>query len=292
MRKLNPKIKYCPPSRDHKRLYFVDHVRIPPEEQITFHQHETLEISYIIRGSGTRIIGNTMEAFSQGEIVFIPSNIPHCWSFDSFDTYADGTIENICIFFSSLLLENACDNFPQLQDFISKIQQRQEAIVLTRITLLKVQQLMKAMPLESEIEQFSSLFRIFSLIAADDKSNIVGSRVIEDRDSKRMQKAYYFVINNFQRSISLDEASKYVGMDRSSFCTFFKKMTGKSFFTFLTEYRLESSSQMLQKTNLSVSEICSAVGFNDVPHFNRVFKKMQQITPTQFRADSLLGNTA
>jgi AraC-like DNA-binding protein len=267
-------------------------VRIPPEDQIAFHQHENLEISYIIRGSGTRIIGNTMEPFSQGEIVFIPSNIPHCWSFDSFDTYADGTIENICIFFSPKLLENAYDNFPQLQDCISKIQYRRDAIVLTRTTLLKVQQLMKAMPLETEIEQFSSIFRIFSLIATDDKSDIVGSRIIEDRNSKRMQKAYYFVVNNFQRNISLDEAAKYVGMDRSSFCTFFKKMTGKSFFTFLTEYRLESSSQMLQKTNLSVSEICSAVGFNDVPHFNRVFKKIKRITPTKFRADNFLGKTA
>jgi len=292
MRKANPKIKYCPSSIDRERSYFVDHVRIPPDEQIAFHQHELLEITYIIRGSGTRIIGNTIKPFSQGEVVFIPSNIPHCWSFDSSDTYADGTIENICIFFSPQLIENAYNGFPELQDQILKIKQCQDAIVLTRMTLLKVQQLMKALPLESEIEQFASIFRIFSLIATDDKSNIAGSRVIEDRNSKRMQKAYYFVINYFQKNISLDEAAKYVGMDRSSFCTFFKKMTGKSFFTLLTEYRLESSIQMLQKTNLSVSEICSAVGFNDVPHFNRVFKKIKQTTPSRFRADSFLDKTA
>lgn len=233
-----------------------------------------------------------MESFSQGEVVFIPSNIPHCWSFDSFDTYADGTIENISIFFSPQLLENAYSDLAQLQECLSKIRQCNDAIVLKGNTLIRVQQLMKAMTLESEIEQFSSLFRIFSLIATDGQSDVVGSRVTEDRNSKRMQRAYYFVINNFQRSISLDEAAKYVGMDRSSFCTFFRKMTGKSFFTFLTEYRLESSSQMLQKTNLSVSEICSAVGFNDVPHFNRIFKKMKQITPTKFRVDNSMSKTA
>jgi Cupin domain len=97
MRKINPKIKYCTSSIDGKCFYLVDHVRIPPDEQIAFHQHEQLEISYVIRGSGTRIIGNTMEPFSQGEVVFIPSNIPHCWSFDSFDTYADGTASRLHI---------------------------------------------------------------------------------------------------------------------------------------------------------------------------------------------------
>jgi AraC-like DNA-binding protein len=292
MRKTGQKIKYCPPPGDEKRSFLVDHVRIPPNEQITFHQHDALEISYIIVGSGTRIIGNTLEPFSQGEIVFIPSNVPHCWSFDDFDTAPDGTIENISIFFSPWMLENARTGFPELDDCISKIQQRRDAVVFTGNTLTKLQSLMKAMPSETEIEKLSSLFRMLSVISSAGQTNVVGSPVVEDRNTKRMQRAYSYVINNFQSSVSLDDVAKYVGMDRSSFCTFFKKMTGKSFFTFLTEYRLESSSQMLQKTSLSVAEICNAAGFNDVPHFNRVFKKTKQITPTQFRAGNLGAHTS
>ncbi|WPU93129.1 AraC family transcriptional regulator [Mucilaginibacter sabulilitoris] len=284
-------IKFCPPPTDNERSFFVDHVRIPPNEQITFHQHEALEISYIIVGSGNRVIGNTMEPFSHGEVVFIPSNVPHCWSFDDFDTWPDGTIENITIFFSPQLLENAYLNFPELRSCILKIQQIRDAVVIAESTITKVQVLMKAMMAETEIEKFSTLLRIFSLISSEQQKNVVGRPVAEDRNTKRIQRAYSFVINNFQKEITLNEVAQHVGMDKSSFCTFFKKMTGKTFFTFLTEYRVESCGQMLKKTSLSVSEICNATGFNDVPYFNRVFRKIKQVTPTQFREGKSVKST-
>lgn len=292
MKNIGQKIKYCPPSSQEKRSFRVDHVRIPPNEQITFHQHDALEISYIIVGSGTRIIGNTMEPFSQGEVVFIPSNVPHCWSFDDFDTSSDGTIENISIFFSPDLLENAYTGFPELHECASKMQQLEDAVVFGGSALVSLQTIMKTMVSETEVEQLGSLFRIFAAISSAKQMNVVGSRITQDRNNKRMQRAYYYVINNFQTDISLDDVAKYVGMDKSSFCTFFKKMAGKSFFTFLTEYRLESSVQMLQKTNFSVAEICNASGFNDVPHFNRVFKKAKQITPTTFRKNTLTKSSS
>ena len=278
------KIKYCPPPGDEKRPFLVDHVRIPPNEQITFHQHEALEVSYIIKGSGTRVIGNTMQAFAEGEIIFIPSDIPHCWSFDNFDTYNDGTIENISIFISPVLLNNVVNCFWDVDHCFSQILDFHDAVVYTGSTLRQLQLLMKSMTKETELEKFSSLIRLFGLIAAADDTSIVGNLIAEDRNTKRLQRAYSYVINNFQSEITLDDAAKFVGMDKSSFCTFFKKMTGRSFFTFLTNYRIESASEMLQKTNMSVAEICNAAGFNDVPHFNRVFKKVKQISPTQFRS--------
>lgn len=48
-------------------------------EQISFHQSPDWELSYIITGSGTRVIGDVMETFSKGEIIFIPPMIPHVW---------------------------------------------------------------------------------------------------------------------------------------------------------------------------------------------------------------------
>ena len=62
-----------------------------------------------------------------------------------------------------------------------------------------------------------------------------------------------------------------------------QKKTGKSFFTFLAEYRIDLACDMLQKTDKSVAEICFESGFGDVPYFNRTFKKMKGMTPKEYR---------
>ena len=41
---------------------------------------------------------------------------------------------------------------------------------------------------------------------------------------------------------------------------------------------------MLKTPPLSIAEICYAVGFNDIPHFNRLFKKAKQLSPRAYRA--------
>ncbi|WP_319229007.1 AraC family transcriptional regulator [Draconibacterium orientale] len=94
------------------------------------------------------------------------------------------------------------------------------------------------------------------------------------------------MITNYQRSISLDEVAQYIGMNRSSFCSFYKREKGKTFFTDLNEYRVDCSCMMLRETNIPISDICFAAGFNDVPHFNRTFKKIKGQSPNNYRNNS------
>jgi transcriptional regulator GlxA family with amidase domain len=128
-----------------------------------------------------------------------------------------------------------------------------------------------------------SLIKLFALISSPEKTVTVGHPVVEDRNTKRLQQIYLYVMNNYQRDITLDEVARFACMAKSSFCIFFKKMTNQSFFAFLTEYRVTSSCQMLLKTSMSVAEICFASGFRDIPYYNRVFKKLKGITPTEYR---------
>ena len=72
-------------------------------------------------------------------------------------------------------------------------------------------------------------------------------------------------------------------MNRSTFCTFFKRNKGMTFSRFVTLYRLETACGLLKTSQKQISEICYAVGFNDLPHFNRVFKREYGASPSQFR---------
>ncbi|MDR0370696.1 MAG: AraC family transcriptional regulator [Prevotellaceae bacterium] len=268
---------------ENEASFVFDHVHIVWDEQITFHQHETWELSYIITGRGTRIVGDVTEYFSQGEVILIPPDIPHCWSFNKHVSDDEGKIENITIFFSTALLENSKTVFPELSGIIAKIQRYTDAISFGGNTLTHLQTIMTSMIRENKVERLLSLIKLFTLISSPEKTVTVGRPVIDDRNIKRLQQIHLYVMNNYQRDITLDEIARFACMAKSSFCIFFKKMTNQSFFAFLTEYRVTSSCQMLLKTSMSVAEICFASGFNDVPYYNRVFKKLKGMTPTEYR---------
>lgn len=274
-------IKYYP-RRDGQPFHF-DHVHIRADQQVPLHQQETWELSYIITGSGARVIGDVIESFFEGEVILIPPNIPHCWSFDAKEHDDQGKIENITIVIDDGFLETSKTLFPDMTIIMNEIQQNQNAVSFGGDILIQLQQLMKEMVPQNNIERIASFIKLMELVSYGKQMRVVGRPVVENRSEKKLQEVYLYVLNNYQRTITLEEIAMTVGMQRSSFCTFFKKMTGKTFFTHLLEFRLESSCQMLMKTNQTVAEICMASGFNDVPYYNRVFKKLKNMTPLSYR---------
>ena len=140
-----------------------------------------------------------------------------------------------------------------------------------------------AMRWQNDMERIASLINLFFIIASSEESLIVGSRKKQSLNAVKMQAIYRFIYNNYQREIALDEVASYVNMNRTSFCVFFKRATGKSFFSSLNEYRISSSCLMLSETARPVADICYAVGFNDIPHYNRTFKKLKGLTPKEYR---------
>ena len=122
--------------------YNFDHVHVMPHEQVDSHQQVTWELSYIIFGKGKRTIGDTVEKFSHGEIIFIPPDIEHCWEFDDKIVDGMGKIHNITIVFPVSFFERCKNNFPELFDSIESIQQIDCAISFIGKTQEQLQKLM------------------------------------------------------------------------------------------------------------------------------------------------------
>lgn len=89
--------------------------------------------------------------------------------------------------------------------------------------------------------------------------------------------------NHFQREISLAEVAKLANMTEVSFSRFFKKRTGKTFIDSLNEIRLGHAARLLIDTTQTIAEIAYQCGFNNLSHFNRLFKQKKTCTPKEFR---------
>ena len=85
-----------------------------------------------------------------------------------------------------------------------------------------------------------------------------------------MQQICVYVMAHYIHTIFLDDIAAEVGMNRSAFCSYFKRCKGMTFSQYVTQYRLNTACELLKHSQKQVSEICFTVGFNDLPRFVRV----------------------
>ena len=122
---------------------------------------------------------------------------------------------------------------------------------------------------ESLQEQMKSIIQ--DIISVSDSS--------EDLSEKMMD----YILNNYNRDISIDEISIYLGISYSYTRKLFKEKTGTSILDYINEIRIDKSKDLLLKTDHTYKEIAEMLGYNNEQSYVRYFKKYMCITPNSFR---------
>ena len=99
-----------------------------------------------------------------------------------------------------------------------------------------------------------------------------------------VQKALDHIRDNYAQPLSLSEVSALVGTSRTALSRSFRRATGKTFTDFIIGLRLAKACRLLTSTRQHVSSICYEVGFNNISNFNRHFRRLEGMTPGEFRA--------
>jgi AraC-like DNA-binding protein len=139
---------------------------------------------------------------------------------------------------------------------------------------------------------FDSVLELFSIL--HDLSTSRNMRVPYDKssdneqfnhNSRRIEKVFEYMNDNYYRAISLAEVAKVANMPETSFSRFIKKRIGNTFIDSLNEIRLGHATRMLIDTTHNVTEVAYKCGFNNISNFNRTFKKRKGCTPKGFRSN-------
>jgi AraC-like DNA-binding protein len=103
-------------------------------------------------------------------------------------------------------------------------------------------------------------------------------------EGKRMSDIFKYTMDNFHKEITLNEVSDIANMTPNAFCRYFKQRTTKTFVNFLIDIRIGNACKLLAKNNdLSITEISYKSGFNNLANFNRKFKAVKGVTPSEYK---------
>jgi len=261
-----------------------------------WHAHSEIEIFLVLDGEGTRYVGDGIGHFGSGDLAIIGSNTPHIWS--SGDNYHESTntklSKGICIQFNKLFLGRQFTELPELtliNEFLLKSKRGIKFFGQTRSILHeKLIQLpehlgMKRLILFLEILEIMSTTKEYDFLSSPNYSSIN----IKTEDLERIEKIYQFVLKNYNTNIQIEEVAKLINLSPQSFCRYFKSRTNKVFSTFLNEVRIGHACALLIENKYNVAQICYETGFNHLSNFNRQFKKIKGLTPSQFQNEYRSG---
>lgn len=105
----------------------------------------------------------------------------------------------------------------------------------------------------------------------------------ESELSRPIREAKKYINDNFSSDIDLYKVSSIVGYNPTYFSLLFKKETGTNFLEYLTNVRIKGAKQLLKDSSNTVLSICNEVGYSDVGHFTKLFKKTTGLTPVEYR---------
>lgn len=103
-----------------------------------------------------------------------------------------------------------------------------------------------------------------------------------------IRKSIEYVHVNYNQDITIDSLCNYLDINKSYFCSLFKKYTGNTFSYFLNHFRVEKSKNLLINSDLNLLDIAIEVGFNNQNYYSMVFKKYTNMSPSKYRISTFL----
>jgi len=265
--------------------------RVKKEFSFPLHYHEELELNLIINAKGARrIVGDHIDSIDDMELVLVGPNVYHAWFTHQ---CRSEEIREVTIQWHKDLFEDKLLRRNQLSFIRSMMERSQKGILFSRETVAALAPRILSL---NQKNGFDSVLELFSIL--HDLSISRNMRTLSDGsfsnqhftyNSRRIEKAFEYMNNNYDKPVTLGEVAKLVSMTEVSFSRFIKKRTGNTFIDSLNEIRLGHASRMLIDTTHSIAEISYHCGFNNISNFNRIFKKKKTCTPKEFRENFTSG---
>jgi AraC-like DNA-binding protein len=251
------------------------------------HSHKNFELNLITSGAGRRIVGNHISSYTPGDLVLLGPDISHCW--EVLQTEKDSDPECIVTHFYENIISSDFFNIPELEDVIDLLKMAGSGILFKGPKTEKVAATLKRMVGLKGLECYIELLKVFNhLLKIEDReflalpSSLPGSY---NKDREQIDKIYEYVFQNIQEGINLNDASKLVFMEPSSFCRYFKKKTKQTFMEYVKSVRIGIAAKLLAETDKPVTHICYECGYNNLANFNFYFKAIMKKTPSEYRKD-------
>jgi len=255
-----------------------------------WHYHPEVELIFLKGTAGTRIIGTSVERFSNNDVCLIGKNLPHAFLHE--DGYLTGFYNNtpqaVVIQFDETFLGREFLSLPELKDIQNLFHIARQGLCLTENSKINVIPLIERMSCTSPLDRIITLLEILKLLVSKDAFRILNKEGFVDKwkteNDDRIQAVIRYTTTHFDQNIKIETVACVAHLTKESFCRYFKMKTGKTYMEFLIEFRVGAACKKLIESEKCSKEIAFTCGFDSLSNFHYHFKKIMKQSPLEYRS--------
>ncbi len=256
-----------------------------------FHFHRECQLTLVLEGTGTRVIGDSVERFGEGEVVLIGSNLPHVFRSDPHYHLPGSQLRAraISVFFNPDFLSELFWQQPETRGLATWIDSARRGIVFSGETRRRAaEELRRLQAMSPGFPRLLALLDLIYRLSRSQESRFLARTEVlppfRHSDSHKLHKVFEFVMKNYQEEVRLEEAAYLASMTPAAFSRYFKRQTRRTFSGFVQDIRVGAACSLLLETDLPIGDVAFRSGFHNLSNFNRRFKEATGSTPRAYRA--------
>ncbi len=262
------------------------------------HRHQEIQLTWIQQGEGTLVAENNMHTFRSGDIYWLGVNLPHVFKSDpSYFVPENGKkVQTLNIFFN---VKGQLDSFfelPEIKNLKHFLQTSQTGFKVPVQHTAEISDRMLQMENSAGVDQLVHFIELLKQLSSfpelEPLSSCAQPANFSEHEGIRIGAIYNFIMQQYDKPITLEDVSRQAHMTPQAFCRYFKKHTLHTFVSFLNEVRINEACKKLTDGQYdSIATVAYNCGFNSITNFNRVFKSVTHKSPSEY-VDSYMRNVA
>ncbi|NND67136.1 MAG: AraC family transcriptional regulator [Halioglobus sp.] len=256
------------------------------QDDHAWHYHPECELTYIIRGSGTRFIGDSVQQFTAGDLVFTGPNLPHCWANDIPSEDPERNELLVLQFLPDCLGPDFLIS-PDAQALVELVEFGKRGLRFTGPIVEAAADTLEKLGAQSGLGRLARFVHLLDQLSAASNVETLTSDIYthdtRDFHGGRMGTIMRHLKENLSEDIRQSEVAELVGMTPQGFSRFFRATTGRTFVSFVNVLRIMEACRMLINTDDDIVDVAFRCGYANLSNFNRRFAEIKNTTPSEYR---------
>ena len=256
---------------------------------VPWHFHPEYQLTLLLRGSGQRIVGDSIAPVQAGDLTLLGPNVPHFWDVDGLD---DGPrrrprVDAVVVQFRAEFLGREFWGIPETAGVVKLLHSAARGLTFSVTAQKRVAHDMLRLVRLSGLQRLLGLIAVLDGLAGKGRGTPICSTDyapeldVDDRD--RLTPVLRRIHEQLAMPLRRHELADLAGVSERSFSRYFRRKMGKTLPQFVNELRVGRARRLLTETDLSVTHIAAECGFRNLSNFNGQFREIAGVTPMELR---------
>lgn len=245
------------------------------------HYHSDYQLIVVRDGDIKILIDSCPISITAGDIILIGSNVLH-GIYKKMEDLVN--ISGAIVFFNNSIFPLRYKLMPEFRSIYQLLEESKMVVKTNNKTIAaKFYRYISSMRNEQGIKKITTLYALLEQFEKIEvKNTLISSKINSNIILSPVNKALHFIYNHYKTDISISDIAQVSGITVSALCRAFKSSCDITVFEFLNKVRIEKVCNLLFSSDCTISEAAFNCGFRSLSNFNRQFKKIKGISPTEY----------